>query len=403
MQNFVDWLVVVLRWTHIVAILGWVGASLYFMWLESKLRAPGLPRSNVLGEAWLGHGGGFYIVEKRTISPGQVPSPVYWFRNEAALTWITGFLLLVFVYYWTGGVDLIDADRLLVSPGSAIAIAVSLFVACWLVYDSLWASAFAAQKPVAATAISAVLLLGVVYLLCLLFNGRAAYIHIGAILGTNMVGNVWRRIIPAQVEAVAAATAGRERDMVMALRAKRRAQHNTYLTLPVIFSMIAAHAPSTYSHALNWLIMTLLILAGIAARQMMILYDRGTPAGPGWLPAAGPLAIAAVVLALLTTPSSVVAPAQLVAGEAPVSFNIARGILELRCMGCHAATPMAPGLAAAPGGVRLNSPDEIRMNAAKIQATSIATRSMPPGNATRMTDEERKLVGRWLAAGAQTP
>ncbi|NPC58476.1 urate hydroxylase PuuD [Caenimonas soli] len=398
-QNLVDWFIVVLRWAHIVAILGWVGASLYFMWLDSKLRKPA-NAPGVLGEAWMGHGGGFYIVQKRQISPGEVPSPVYWFRNEAAITWVTGFLLLVFVYYWGGGVDLIDSDNALVSPGMAIAIAIGLLAVSWVVYDTLWASKFAAEKPAVATIVSAILLLVVVYAMCRLFSGRAAYIHIGAVMGTNMVGNVWRRIIPAQEQAVAATSAGRERDMAMALRARRRAQHNTYLTLPVIFTMIAAHAPSTYSHGYNWVVMALLIVAGIAARHVMILFDRRLPVGSAWLPAAAPLVMAVIALSVLTTPQLSTGPNAATGSERPVSFTVVRGIVALRCVNCHAQRPVEPGIAAAPGGVRLDSPGEIVRHAAKINATTIATRAMPPGNFTKMTDEERALIGRWVATGA---
>lgn len=402
MHDFaIDWLVVVLRWTHIVAILGWVGASLYFMWLDSKLRAPATPRPNVVGEAWMGHGGGFYIVEKRQISPGEVPSPVYWFRNEAAITWVTGFLLLVFTYYWSGGVDLIDSDKWLKTPGTAVGVAIAFLVASWLVYDTLWASTFAASKPALATVISAVLLFVVVYSLCTLFNGRAAYIHVGSVLGTCMVGNVWRRIIPAQEEAVAATSAGRERNMVLALRARRRAQHNTYLTLPVIFTMIAAHAPSTFAHPLNWLIMALLIVAGIAARQMMLLFDRRVHAPAAWLPTAGLAGVAIVVLAVLTAPRAGFAPSQANAAQQPPSSRVVRGIVELRCAGCHAQRPSVARFSAPPGGVRLDAVEEIVRNAAKINATTVATRSMPPGNSTGMTGEERALLGRWIAAGAQ--
>jgi uncharacterized membrane protein len=216
-QTFVDWLVVGLRWIHIAAILGWVGASLYFMWLESKLRSPNPARDNVLGEAWMGHGGGFYIVEKRRITPDQVPSPVYWFRLEAGVTWITGFLLLVFVYYWTGGVDLVDTDIAALSPKVAIGFAIVLLVLAWIVYDRLWVSKLAEDNATLANVLSLILLFAVVYLLCKLFTGRAAFIHVGAIVGTNMVASVWTRIIPAQEEAVAAARAGRERNTVLGL------------------------------------------------------------------------------------------------------------------------------------------------------------------------------------------
>src|SRR6266850_2090020 len=258
-QNLLDWLVVGLRWTHIVAILGWVGSALYFNWLESKLRLPEPARPTVLGEAWMGHGGRFYIVEKRQIAPGHVPSPVYWFRVEAGITWITGFLLLVFVYYWTGGADLVAPEGAMLSPGAAIAFAIGMIVAAWIVYDRIWVSQFALDNVALMSAVSLALLFAVVLVLCKLFTGRAAFIHVGAIIGTNMVFSVWTRIIPSQEEAVAATRAGRERTMAMAQRARRRALHNTYLTLPVIFTMIAVHAPASYSHPLNWLILTLLI------------------------------------------------------------------------------------------------------------------------------------------------
>jgi uncharacterized membrane protein len=253
------------------------------MWLDSKLRPAQPANDSVLGEAWMGHGGGFYIVQKRRIASGQVPSPVWWFRNEAAITWITGFLLLVFIYYWTGGVDLVDPETTVLPPQWAIVFAIALLAIAWIVYDRLWVSPLG-DKVALANAISLALLFGITVLLCKLFTGRAAVIHIGAIMGTNMVANVWTRIIPAQEEAVAATKAGRERDMVMAGRARRRAIHNTYLTLPVIFTMIATHAPGTYSHSLNWLVLSLLIVVGIAARHLISFTTGASLRGHGFLP-----------------------------------------------------------------------------------------------------------------------
>ena len=400
MQTLIDWVVVGLRWAHIVAFLGWVGASLYFMWLESKLRQPDPARANVLGEAWMGHGGGFYIVEKRSISPGQVPAPVYWFRIEAAVTWVTGFLLLVFVYYWTGGVDLVDPQTSVLAPGWAIALALALLVAGWLVYDGIWASAWAERKVMLGSIVSLVLLFGVVYALCELFTGRAAFIHVGAVLGTNMVASVWTRIIPAQEEAVAATAAGRERNLTMAKRARRRALHNTYMTLPVILTMIAVHAPGAHSHPLNWLVLTLLIAAGIAARHAMILMDRRQRSGRAWLPAAAPLGLAVVGLGLLSGPA---ATPELPAGSAAgVPFTVARGIIDLRCASCHAAQPTDRAYAAPPNGLGFDSDMEIAARAAMIRASVSVTRTMPPGNSTRMTEEERALLVRWIDQGART-
>lgn len=396
-QSLLDWFIVVLRWAHIVAILGWVGASLYFNWLESKLRKPDPARPGVLGETWMGHGGGFYIVEKRQLAADEVPSPVYWFRIEAGITWITGFLLLVFVYYWTGGIDLVDPGSAL-GPNAAIAVAIVAIAVCWIVYDRLWLSQLAQNRVGLVSVISLVLLFGLALALCKLFSGRAAFVHVGAILGTNMVFSVWTRIIPSQEEAVAAARAGRERNVAMGLRARRRALHNTYMTLPVIFTMIAVHAPAAHSHSLNWLILTLLIAAGIGARHMMILFDRGAAFGAAWAAAAAPVAAAVLVLGLLSAPRTD-APAP---SHARVPFSVVRGIVDLRCASCHARVPSDRAFAGPAGGLSFGADEEIAARAAVIKTSTVATRSMPPGNATRMTDEERELLSRWLDEGAQT-
>jgi uncharacterized membrane protein len=399
MQFFVDWLVVGLRWAHIVAFLGWVGASLYFMWLDSKLRAPGTARENVLGEAWMGHGGGFYIVEKRSISPGQVPSPVYWFRTEAAVTWVTGFLLLVFVYYWTGGVDLVESGNSALGPRTAIAVAIGLLIAGWIAYDRLWISAMAEQRVVATTVLSLMLLFGVVFLLCELFTGRAAFIHVGAVLGTNMVASVWTRIIPAQEEAVAATAAGRQRNMVLARRARRRALHNTYVTLPVILTMIAVHAPGVHSHPQNWLVLSLLIAAGMAARHVMILIDRRQMMGAGWLPAVAPLVVAILGLGILSAFQDPTLDRTV--SERQVAFTVVRGIVDLRCASCHSRAPADKAFLAAPIGMSFDTDREIAARAPAIASSISVTRSMPPRNSTGMTEEERALIVRWVEEGAR--
>ena len=338
----------------------------------------------------------FYIVEKHESSPGQVPSPVYWFRNEAAITWITGFLLLVFIYYKTGGMDLVDPETSALGPKAAIALAIALLVICWLVYDGIWVSRLADGNAIPATVLSLILLFGVVYLLCRLFTGHAAFIHVGAILGTNMVGNVWTRIIPAQEEAVAATAAGRERDPVPARRARQRAIHNTYLTLPVIFTMISVHAPSTFSHPLNWLILSLLIIVGITARQLMLMFDRREPFGVAWMPAVGPLTAAVLALGFLTVPGREASPLQ-----GGVSFTVVRGIIDLRCSSCHSRTPSNKAFVAAANGMSFDTSEEIAAYAPAIKASVVQARTMPPGDMTGMTDEERALLGRWIDDGAQ--
>ena len=395
-SGLLSWFVVGLLWAHIVAIFGWVGSSLYFMWLDSKLRPPTPPRDDVFGEAWMGHGGGFYIVQKRRIAAGQVPSPIYWFRVEAAVTWVTGFLLLVFVYYWSGGLDLIDPTDSPLSPIGAVGVAIALLPICWIVYDRLWVAGFAERYPARANAISLVLLFALIYLLCELFTGRSAFIHVGAVLGTNMVASVWTRIIPAQEEAVAATKAGRERNSVLAMRAKRRATHNTYLTLPVLFTMIATHTPATYSPPFNWFILTLVIALGIAARHLMILFDRRERSGLRWIAGGGPMAAALVVLGLLVIPSRGVSTS-----TRHVPFTVVRGIIDLRCTSCHSRNPSNNVVGAAPNGLRFDTVQEIVTHAPEIKASALVTHTMPPHNATHMTTEERSLLGIWVDQGAQ--
>src|SRR5258706_13381616 len=286
-----DWLNLGLRWLHLVVGISWIGNSLYFMWLDASLEKPAPPREGVEGEVWLLHSGGFYQVARRTLGPGLVPATLHWFKWEAALTWLSGFGLLTVVYYLSGGVYLIDPAVLPLSPGQATALSLGVLVVSWLVYDGLWATLGRRRAGVAAV-ISWALLGGAVYGLCHVLSGRGAYIHVGAMLGTIMVANVWMRIVPAQRDQIAAATAGRTPDATLSTRAKQRSTHNSYATFPVIFTMLSNHYPLTYGHPLNWLLLSLLIVAGVAARQIMLARDKGKPADWWLLPAAAALAVA---------------------------------------------------------------------------------------------------------------
>lgn len=395
-QIDLEWVVIGLMWVHIVAIFGWVGSSLYFMWLDSKLRLPEPVRENVLGEAWMGHGGGFYIVEKRHIAAGKVPYPLHWFRVEAAVTWVTGFLLLVFVYYWGGGVNLVNPGTSIIGGKAAIALAIGLLPVSWFIYDRIWTSKLSETNPTIANIISFLLLFALILLFCRLFNGSAAFIHVGAVMGTNMVGNVWTRIIPAQEEAVAATRAGRERNARLAAWAKRRATHNTYLTLPVIMTMIVNHTPIIYGHHLNWLFLALLIVIGIAARHTMIMFDRREPASWRWASTIAPLAASVAIIGILSI--SPRAPASL---EGDVPFPVVRGIIDLRCSSCHAQRPADRAFVTAPGGVAFDTAAEIQVSAAMIKAV-VRSGTMPPGNSTGMTKEERALIARWNGQDKQT-
>src|SRR5262252_7526103 len=285
-----DWLNVGLRWVHLIAGIGWIGTSLYFMWLDASLTKPAPPRSRVEGEAWLLHSGGFYLVERRQVPPGQLPAPIHWFKWEAAMTWLTGFPLLVLIYYTTRGVYLVDPSVSSITPGPAVALGIGLLIVAWVVYDLLWTSPLARGSARAAVLVSWALLFVVVYGLTRVLSGRAAYIHVGAMLGTIMVANVWMRIVPAQRDLIAAAEAGRTPDETLSRRAKQRSTHNSYVTFPVVFMMLSNHYPATYGHPLNWLVLSLLIVVGAAVRQVMIARERHRPADWWLLPVTAALA-----------------------------------------------------------------------------------------------------------------
>ncbi len=261
-----EWLDLVVRWAHVVTGIAWIGASFYFNWLLNRLIPPEEDDERVLGELWAIHAGGFFRVQKRNLPPGRVPEPLHWFKWEAYWTWITGFALLVIVYYVGAGAHLIDPGVADIGPGAAIAIGVGALVVSWFVYDLLWRSPLAGTGWIAA-AVSFALLTGVAWGLSQVFSGRGAYIHVGAILGTLMAGNVLRVIMPAQRELVAAAEQGREHDAALTAFAEQRSLHNNYMTLPVLFVMVSNHFPTTYGHAFNWAVLAALLLAGAGVRH----------------------------------------------------------------------------------------------------------------------------------------
>jgi uncharacterized membrane protein len=395
-----DWLNLGLRWIHLIAGIGWIGTSLYFMWLDAALiRAephgapPGSPpRGDVEGHAWLLHSGGFYLVERRKLPPGQLPSPIHWFKWEAAMTWLTGFPLLVIVYYLTRGALLVDPAVSSISVGAAVAVGIGLLIVSWAVYDALWTSPLARGDGWAA-AVSWVLLFAVVYGLTHVLSGRAAYIHTGAMLGTIMVANVWMRIVPAQRELIAAAEAGRSPDATLSVRAKQRSTHNSYVTFPVIFTMLSHHYPATYGHPLNWLILWLLIVVGVGVRHVMIARERGKPADWWLLPVGA--ALAAVVY--LTSPAWFGTTTR---AGAPVAFAAAKEVIDRRCLACHSTRNTDDVFRIAPNGVTFDTPESIRARADTIRARVIVLRNMPLANKTSMTEAERDLLARWLDAGA---
>ncbi len=392
-----EWLDLVVRWAHVVTGIAWIGASFYFNWLLNRLIPPEEDDGQVQGELWAIHAGGFFRVQKRTLPPGRVPEPLHWFKWEAYWTWITGFALLVIVYYVGAGAYLIDPGVADIGPGAAIAIGVGVLVVSWFVYDLLWRSPLAGTGWIAA-AVSFALLTGVAWGLSQVFSGRGAYIHVGAILGTLMAGNVLRVIMPAQRELVAAAEQGREHDAALTAVAEQRSLHNNYMMLPVLFVMVSNHFPTTYGHAFNWAVLAALLLAGAGVRHYFNVRHRPGGARSVWLLLAGAAAVAA--LAWFAAPRP--APQDTAAGGAAAPFAEVRAVIARRCVTCHSATPTHEAFETAPKGVKLDTPRQIKALAAKIRSTTVATEAMPLGNLTGMTTGERALLGRWIAQGART-
>src|SRR5438270_5294867 len=385
-----DWANLLLRWTHFIAGIAWIGSSFYFIWLDRALTRPEHAKAGVEGDLWMVHSGGFYQVEKRRPGPGEVPPVLHWFKWEAMLTWITGISLLVLVYYLSNAY-LLDPGVSRIGRGTAIMLGVGLLAVGWVVYDALWRSPLA-RRPVVATAISLALLAAVTVLLCRLLSGRAAFMHIGSLLGTIMVANVWMRILPAQHQMLAATRAGRPANFTLGEQAKQRSVHNSYMTFPLLFIMLSNHYPATYASSANWLILLLLFVAGGAARHAMIGHERSKRL------ALVPAAFALAAAIFLATPKGAAAPAS-VSTSVP-AFVTVRSVVTQRCQPCHSQYQSDRAFGPAPGGVMFDTPESIARLAQRIKVRVVETKTMPPANKTAITAEERELLGRWIAGGA---
>ena len=387
-----DWLNFTVRWLHLVAGIAWIGASFYFVWLDNHLREPPpeLKARGVAGHLWAVHGGGFYCSQKFLTGPRGEPlsDNLHWSKWEAYTTWLSGMALLAIIYWYGANTYLIDRSVLDLSVPAGIAISAGSLVVGWFIYDTLCR---VLKSELALAIVVYVLLISAGWGYAQVFGARAAYIHVGALMGTLMVWNVFFHIIPGQKRMVAALRAGQPVDPRPGVIGKQRSVHNTYLTLPVLFIMISNHYPMTYGHPQGWLILAVFILAGALIRQFFVLRHRGRVV---WaLPAIGVALLLGVAVALAPRAK----PAQ--TGAAAVSFAQVQPIIAQRCTVCHAERPTYPGFAQSPAGVLLDTPERIRAAAPRIHQQTIATQAMPIGNLTQMKPEERALLGQWLAAG----
>ena len=390
------WANLAIRWLHLTAGIAWIGSSFYFMWLDSHLKPPPDKPEGVAGELWSVHSGGFYRQIKFMVGPPDMPDQLHWFKWEAYTTWISGFLLLALIFYVGADLNLVDKAKLDLQPWQAVAIGLSSLVAGWLVYDGLCRSRLGASLQVFGT-VWFLALTAAGYGLIRIFSDLGAFMHVGAIIGTVMVANVFLIIIPNQRKLVAQVLAGESPDPRLGKQAKQRSVHNNYMTLPVLFIMISNHYPMIFAAPLNWLWLPGLGLAGVTIRHFFNLKNAGRMHSEVLVYGAL-IFIAVAGLNEMARPK----PAAAALGSAPVSYAQVRTLVDRHCIMCHAAQPTHPGITAPPLGAAFDTADALHRYAPKIYQRVVETQSMPLGNETHMTEADRAVIGAWIQAGART-
>ena len=387
---FLNWLELIFRWLHVITGIAWIGASFYFIWLDNSLEDP--PRwkidNGVKGELWAVHGGGIYEVAKYRLGPAKMPETLHWFKWEAYSTWLTGMALLVLIFYVGADSYLIDPSISELSRTEAITYGISFILGGWLVYELLCSTAVITNGL--ATALCLTLIAAITsWALTSLFSGRGAFIHLGAMIGTIMAGNVFRVIIPSQRALVTAIKTGTELDPAWGAKAKLRSTHNNYFTLPLLFIMISNHYPMTYAHKHNWLVLLALVVISAFARHFFNLRHRGVLRPSILVTAAFATgALAWAIIPVRTIPNTETANAM---SDRQVSALISR-----HCVACHATQPTDPMFSTAPGGVAVETISDIKRWSIQIRAVAVDSEDMPMLNKTNMTAEERQMLGQWI-------
>lgn len=383
-----QWLHYAIRLFHLIAGIMWIGTSFYFVWLDGSFQPLPEKSEGIEGETYMVHGGFFYRVEKQ--KPRVMPKVLHWFKYEALLTWVSGVFLLGLVYWAGGGLALMGVAPFAMTQATAIAISVGSLVLSWAIYDLLW-KFVGGRFPKVALGVSLVLLISMIHSYCKLFPGRAAFIHVGAMLGTIMVANVWMRILPNQRRMIAASLAGQEPDWARGAAAKQRSLHNSYMSIPVLITMVSNHFSFVFDHHRNDLILALLCVVGASIRHLMITSEKKQTAY--WT--LGP-AIAGLAVAIWMTIPRTIPPDH----TPTVAFAEANEIITRRCRQCHSSTPTDDVFRAPPNGVTFDAPDSVSLLAPRIRLRVVEAQSMPFANKTNMTDAEREILRRWIDQGA---
>lgn len=392
-----EWGSLLLRWLHVIAGICWIGSSFYFMHIDASLKQTSDIPPGKGGDTWEVHGGGFYQVKKYLVAPAQLPDKLIWHKWEAYTTWISGFFLLIWIYYFSADLFLIDPDVRQISPIVASAIGIGSLALGWIVYDLLCRSPLAKHEvALAAAGFSFIILMA--WLFAQFFSGRGVLIHVGALMATIMSGNVFLNIIPNQKKAIADLIAGREPNAAHGKQAKARSGHNNYMTLPVLFLMISNHYPLTYLTPYIPAMIGLVLVAGGVVRHFYNQRHAGKESPWwAWLVAAACIACA-VFISMCGTPEGRARLGLALMGAAKpdsIPTDVSE-IIQSRCSMCHAREPVWAGLATSPKGIMLETADQIRRAAHQIRIQSVLTRSMPPNNITQITQDERRALAVWL-------
>jgi len=395
-----EWISQIIRWIHVITAIAWIGSSFYFIHLDLSLKKrEGLPEG-VGGEAWQVHGGGFYNMRKYLVAPPELPKELTWFKWESYSTWISGFFLIVWVYYLHADLYTIDPAVRALEFWQAPAIGIGGIVVSWFAYEGLCRSPLGKNGIVLGVVLFVYILLAA-FAFTQVFNGRAAFLHTGAMIATWMSASVFFIIIPNQKKVVAELLAGRSPDPKLGKEAKLRSTHNNYLTLPVIFLMLSNHYPLAWSSRYAVAIIGLIVIAGAVVRHFFNSQHAGK-GSPWWTWGVAAASVAlAIWLSILGKPGNAnlaTVPADGAPAAVTASFDEAVLAIQSRCSMCHAGEPVWEGITTAPKGVRLDTPEEIARHAEIIRIQSVLTHAMPPNNITEMTLDERKAVATWLAA-----
>ena len=399
------WAEFAVRWIHVITAIAWIGSSFYFIALDLSLRKAPDMAPGVSGEEWQVHGGGFYHMQKYLVAPDRLPEHLTWFKWESYSTWLSGFALLVLVYWLGADLYLVDPQVLDLPVWAAVALSGGSLVLGWLLYDRLCTSRFGENATQLMLGLF-VVLVAMAWGYAQVFSGRAALLHLGAFTATIMSANVFLVIIPNQKIVVADLKAGRTPDAKYGKIAKQRSTHNNYLTLPVIFLMLSTHYPLAFASPFNWLIASLVFLMGVTIRHYFnTLHASPHPKrGPLWTWGATAALFAAIV-ALSLVPAyddadweEAAMGARAQAHAAAPGFAEVYDIVQARCSMCHAPEPGWPGLAAPPGGLKLVTQYDVATFAQAIYLQAGVTRAMPPGNLSYMEPAERAALRAWYRA-----